>query len=217
MVSQRAGYTGAISRIDIENGGQERVYEGLPSTIEYNPNTGEDRILSIGPNGLAIGEDGTAWIASGGGLSVQTAEALGEFGEGLRGVLRLEGLFGEDPSQATWTPAFDSVQYAIENGADGATTLFNTQSNLNDIEIGPDGQLYAVDAARNVMYGLSPDGEEVESVTVLQRPRRCSPRRNTAWSSRRVAIRAPTTASRSSSVPSRARTTCPTRRAGSKR
>ncbi len=169
LVSQRAGYTGAISRIDIENGGQERVYEGLPSTIEYNPNTGEDRILSIGPNGLAIGEDGTAWIASGGGLSVQTAEALGEFGEGLRGVLRLEGLFGEDPSQATWTPAFDSVQYAIENGADGATTLFNTQSNLNDIEIGPDGQLYAVDAARNVMYGLSPDGEEVESVTVLQK------------------------------------------------
>lgn len=169
LVSQRAGYTGAISRIDLENGGQERVYEGLPSTIEYNPNTGEDRIVSVGPNGLAIGEDGTAWIASGGGLSVQTAEALGEFGEGLRGVLRLEGLFGEDPSQATWTPAFDSVQYAIENGADGATTLFNTQSNLNDIEIGPDGKLYTVDAARNVMYGLSPDGEEVESLTVLQK------------------------------------------------
>ena len=169
LVSQRAGYTGAISRLDLENGGPERVYEGLPSTLEYNPNTGEDRILSIGPNGLAIGEDGTAWIASGGGLSVQTAEALGEFGEGLRGVLRLEGLFGEDPSQATWTPAFDSVQYAIENGPDGATTLFNTQSNLNDIEIGSDGKLYAVDAARNVMYGLSPDGEEVESVSVLQK------------------------------------------------
>jgi Ca2+-binding RTX toxin-like protein len=169
LVSQRAGYTGAISRIDLENGYQERIYEGLPSTIEYNPNTGEDRILSIGPNGLAIGDDGTAWIASGGGLSVQTAEALGEFGEGLRGVLRLEGLFGEDPSQATWTPAFDSVQYALDNGPDGATTLFNTQSNLNDIKIGSDGKLYAVDAARNVMYGLSPDGEEVESVTVLQK------------------------------------------------
>ncbi|MGF1482173.1 MAG: ScyD/ScyE family protein [Cyanophyceae cyanobacterium] len=169
LVSQRAGYTGAISKIDLENGSQERVYEGLPSTIEYDPNTGEDRILSIGPNGLAIGEDGTVWIASGGGLSVQTAEALGEFGEGLRGVLKLEGLFGEEPSQATWTPAFDTVQYAIENGPDGATTLFNTQSNLNDIEIGPDGNLYAVDAARNVMYGLSPDGEEVEGVTVLQK------------------------------------------------
>jgi lysophospholipase L1-like esterase len=169
LVSQRAGYTGAISRVDLENGGQERVYEGLPSTIEYNPNTGEDRILSIGPNGLAIGEDGTAWIASGGGLSIETAEALGEFGDGLRGVLRLEGLFGEDPSQANWTPAFDSVQYAFDNGPDGATTAFNTQSNLNDIEIGSDGKLYAVDAARNVMYGLSSDGEDVESVTVLQK------------------------------------------------
>ena len=169
LVSQRAGYTGAISRIDLENGGQERLYEGLPSTIEYDPNTGEDRTLSIGPNGLAIGEDGTVWIASGGGLTDQTADALGEFGEGLRGVLKLEGLFGEDPSQATWTPAFDSVEYAGENGPDGATTLFNTQSNLNDIEIGPDGNLYAVDAARNVMYGISPDGEEVESVTVLQK------------------------------------------------
>ena len=169
LVSQRAGYTGAISKIDLENGGQERIYEGLPSTIEYNPNTGEDRILSIGPNGLAIDDDGTAWIASGGGLSEATADALGEFGEGLRGVLKLDGLFGEDPSSATWTPGFDAVEYAGENGPDGATTLFNTQSNLNDIEIGPDGNLYGVDAARNVMYGISPDGEEVESVTVLQK------------------------------------------------
>ena len=169
VVSQRAGYTAAITKLDLENGGQERIYEGLPSTIEYNPNTGEDRIISIGSNGLAIGEDGTAWIASGGGLSDATADALGEFGEGLRGVLKLEGLFGEDPSQATWTPAFDSVEYAGENGPDGATTLFNVQSNLNDIEIGPDGNLYAVDAARNVMYGISPDGEEVENVTVLQK------------------------------------------------
>ena len=169
VVSQRAGYTAAITKLDLENGGQERIYEGLPSTIEYNPNTGEDRIISIGSNGLAIGEDGTAWIASGGGLSDATADALGEFGEGLRGVLKLEGLFGEDPSQATWTPAFDSVEYAGENGPDGATTLFNVQSNLNDIEIGPDGNLYAVDAARNVMYGISPDGENVESVSVLQK------------------------------------------------
>ena len=169
LVSQRAGYSAAISKIDLENGGQERVYEGLPSTIEYDPNTGEDRILSIGSNGMAIGEDGTVWIASGGGLSEATAEALGEFGDGLRGVLKLEGLFGENPSQATWTPKFDAVEYAGENGPDGATTLFNTQSNLNDIEIGPDGNLYGVDAARNVMYGISPDGEEVESVTVLQK------------------------------------------------
>jgi phospholipase/lecithinase/hemolysin len=169
LVSQRAGYTGAISRIDLENGTQERIYEGLPSTIEYNPNTGEDRILSIGPNGLAIDDDGTAWIASGGGLSEETANALGEFGEGLRGVLKLEGLFEEDPAQASWTPAFDTVEYAGENGPDGATTLFNTQSNLNDIEVGSDGNLYGVDAARNVMYGISPDGEEAESVTVLQK------------------------------------------------
>lgn len=169
LVSQRAGYSAAITKIDLENGGQEQVYEGLPSTIEYNPNTGEDRILSIGSNGMAIGDDGTVWISSGGGLTEATAEALGEFGEGLRGVLKLDGLFGEDPSQATWTPKFDSVEYASENGPDGATTLFNIQSNLNDIEIGPDGNLYGVDAARNVMYGISPDGENVESVTVLQK------------------------------------------------
>ena len=169
LVSQRAGYTAAITKLDLENGGQERIYEGLPSTIEYNPNTGEDRILSIGSNGMAIADDGTVWISSGGGLSEQTAEELGEFGEGLRGVLKLDGLFSDDPSQATWTPKFDAVAYAGANGPDGATTLFNTQSNLNDIEVGPDGNLYAVDAARNVMYGISPDGENVESVTVLQK------------------------------------------------
>ena len=169
LVSQRAGYTAAITQIDLESGNSERIYEGLPSTIEYDPNTGEDRILSIGSNGFTIDEDGTVWVSSGGGLSEETAEALGEFGDGLRGVLKLDGLFGEDPSEATWAPVFDAVEYAGQNSPDGATTLFNTQSNLNDITIGSDGNLYAVDAARNVMYGISPDGEEVESVTVLQK------------------------------------------------
>ena len=169
VVGQRGGYTGAITAIDTENGGQERIYEGLPSFQEFNPQNGEDRAFGVGVRGFDIAPDGTVWIASGGGLSDATAAAAGEVGEDLRGVLKLSGLFDEDPSAATWSQEFDSVTYAGENGPDGATTLFNTQSNLNDITVAPDGKLYAVDAARNVLYGLESDGDTIDSVTVLQK------------------------------------------------
>ena len=168
LVSQSGGYTGAISKLDIGTGEVERVYEGLPSFREFNPSTGENRVISIGPNGFGIAEDGTVYIASGGGLSNGSVAALGPFAEGVSGVLRLDGLF-EEGVEPDWRLAFNSVEYAGANGPDGATTLFNTQSNLNDIEIGPDGTVYSVDAARNVLYALSPDGEAVEAVTVLQK------------------------------------------------
>ena len=169
LVSQSGGYTGAISALDTETGEVERVYEGLPSFREFNPSTNESRVISIGPNGFGIAEDGTVFVASGGGLSNQSVAALGPFAEGVSGILRLEGLFDEDPSDAEWELAFNSVEYAGANGPDGATTLFNTQSNLNDVEVGPDGAVYTVDAARNVLYELDADGEDVQSVTVLQK------------------------------------------------
>lgn len=171
LVSERGGYTGAITKVDITNpaGGQERVYTGLPSFREFNPTTGEDRVISIGANALTITPDGTAYIASGGGLAPETAVAVGPIGESLQGVLKLEGLFGEDPSKATYTPAFNALEYAAANGPDGATTLYNTESNLYDIVQGADGKLYTIDAARNVAYGLSSDGSTVESVTVIQK------------------------------------------------
>ena len=168
LVSERGGYTGAISKLDLDTGEVARVYEGLPSFREFNPGTGEDRVISIGPNGFGIAEDGTVFVASGGGLSNGSAAALGDFAPGVSGVLRLEGLF-EEGVEPDWQLAFNSVEYAGAKGPDGATTLFNTQSNLNDIEIGADGTVYSVDAARNVLYALSPDGEAVEAVTVLQK------------------------------------------------
>lgn len=169
LVSQSGGYTGAISAFDTETGEVERVYEGLPSFREFNPATGEDRVISIGPNGFGINDAGEVYIASGGGLSNQSVAALGPFAEGVSGILKLDGLFDEDPSNASWELVFDSVEYAGAFGPDGATTLFNTQSNLNDVEIGPDGKVYTVDAARNVLYELDAEGDDVESVTVLQK------------------------------------------------
>ena len=169
LVSQSGGYTGAISAFDAETGTTERVYEGLPSFREFNPSTNESRVISIGPNGFGINDAGEVFIASGGGLSNQSVDALGPFAEGVSGILKLDGLFDEDPSDATWDLAFNSVEYAGAFGPDGATTLFNTQSNLNDVEIGPDGEVYTVDAARNVLYQLDSDGQGVESVTVLQK------------------------------------------------
>ncbi len=171
LVSERGGYTGSISKVNITSpeGGQDRIYTGLPSFREFNPTTGEDRVISIGANGLLITPDGTAYIASGGGLAPQTAAAVGSIGDGLQGVLKLDGLFGADPSQATWTPEFNALAYATNNGPDGATTLFNTESNLYDIIQGADGKLYTVDAARNGIYGLSSDGTTINSFTVLQK------------------------------------------------
>ena len=145
IVGQRGGYTGAITRVDLDSdGGHERVFTGLPSFQEFNPTTGEDRVLGVGVRGMAIAPDGSVFIASGGGLSEQSAALAGDVGNDLRGVLRLDGLFDGNPSDATWTKLFDSVDYAGENGPDGATTAFNTQSNLNDITFGPNGNLFAV-------------------------------------------------------------------------
>ncbi len=171
LVSERGGYTGSITKIDTTsgNGGQERIYTGLPSFREFNPTTGQDRVISIGPNGFTITPDGTVYIASGGGLAPETAVAVGAIGDGLQGVLKLDGLFGADPSKATYTTGFNSLQYAAANGTDGETTLFNTESNLYDIIQGSDGKLYTVDAARNTVYGLSPDGSTLDSATVIQK------------------------------------------------
>jgi len=170
LVSERGGYTGSITSVDVNgDGSQARVYTGLPSFREFNPTTGQDRVISIGPNALTITPDGTVYIASGGGLAPETAAAAGPIANGLQGVLKLTGLFGPDPSQATYTPAFNALTYAAQNGPDGATTLFNTESNLYDIAQGPDGKLYTVDAARNSVYGLTNGGSTVDSVTVLQK------------------------------------------------
>ncbi len=170
LVSERGGNTGSITRVDLDGpDGQKRVFTGLASFREFNPTTGQDRIVSIGPNGLAITPDGTAFVSSGAGLSTQTAATLGAFGDTIRGVVRVDGLFDGDASDATITPTFDSVAYAGANGPDGATTLFNNQSLLNGAALGADGKLYAVDSARNVLYGLKQDGATLDSVTVLQK------------------------------------------------
>ena len=169
LVSERGGYTGSITRLDISGPEvtQERIFTGLASFREYNPITGADRIISIGPNGLAIGEDGTAYVASGGGLAPATAASIAPFSNLTRGLIRVDGLFDGNAADATLTPVFDSINYGSQNGPDGATTLFNTQSNLNDVSFGKEGKLYAVDAARNVLYGLGTDGLAVESATVI--------------------------------------------------
>ena len=174
LVSERGGSTGAITRIGLNsdgssNGTQQTVLTGLASFREFNPTTGQDRVISIGMNGLTISPDGTVYIAAGGGLAPETADAVGPLANQLEGVLKVDGLFGSDPSQATVTPTFNSIQYAQQNGPDGSTTLFNTETNLNDITTGSDGKLYAVDAARNVVYGLSSDSSSVDNVTVLQK------------------------------------------------
>jgi len=171
LVSERGGYTGSITKVNVTDpaGGQDRIYTGLPSFREFNPTTGQDRIISIGANALTITADGTAYIASGGGLAPQTAAAVGPIADGLKGVLKVTGLFGADPSQATYTPEFDALAYATANGPDGAVTLFNTESNLYDITQGSDGKLYTIDAARNGLYGLSSDGSTIDSFTTLQK------------------------------------------------
>ncbi len=114
LVSERGGYTGSITKVNVTDpaGGQDRIYTGLPSFREFNPTTGQDRIISIGANALTITADGTAYIASGGGLAPQTAAAVGPIADGLKGVLKVTGLFGADPSQATYTPEFDALAYA---------------------------------------------------------------------------------------------------------
>ena len=171
FVNERGGFTASITKVELDaDGGQERVFTGLPSIREVNAVTGEDRVISVGSNGFTIAPDGTAYVATGGGLSEATAAGLGPLAPYVKGLLKVEGLFDGDPSDATITPTFDSVAYAGQFGPDGSTTLFNTQSNLNDVVVGADGKVYAVDAARNDMYGFDPgDLSTPDSVTVFQK------------------------------------------------
>jgi len=174
LVSERAGYTGSITRVDLDGKGiptgtQDRVLTGLASFREFNPTTGQDRVISIGQNGLAIAPDGTVYIAAGGGLAPETADAVAPYSSELRGVLKIDGLFGGNPSQATVTPKFDMLTEAYTQSPDGAITAFNTESNANGLTIGADGKLYVVDAARNDFYGLTDGGSTLDSVTVLQK------------------------------------------------
>ncbi len=171
LVSERGGTTGGITKITIGGaGGQQRVLSGLSSFQEFNPTTGQDRVIGIGANGLTITPDGTVYIASGGGLAPETAVAVGPLADTLQGVLKVTGLFGANPAAAVVTPEFNALKYAAANGPDGATTLFNTESNLYDITVGADGKLYTVDAARNLVYGLTNAGRTLDSVTVVQPP-----------------------------------------------
>ena len=172
FVDERGGFTASITRIELDaDGGQERIFTGLPSIREVNAVTGEDRVISVGSNGFTIAPDGTAYVAAGGGLSAATADALGPFGDYVKGLLRIEGLFDGDPSDATITPTFNSVAYAGQNGPDGSQTLFNNQSNLNDVVTGSDGKLYTIDAARNVLYGFDENGDQAapDNATVFQK------------------------------------------------
>ena len=132
LVSERGGNTASITKVDLGTGSQQTVYTGLASFREFNPTTGQDRVISIGMNGMTIAPDGTVYIAAGGGLAPETAVAVGPLADQLQGVLKVDGLFGADPSQATVTPEFNSLTEAATQGPDGAETLYNTESNLND-------------------------------------------------------------------------------------
>ena len=170
LVAERGGNTGGITQIDVNGtGAQQVILTGLASFQEFNPATGQDRVISIGANALAIGADGTAYIASGGGLAPETAAVVGPLADTLQGILRVTGLFGADPSKAVVTPEFNALTYAQANGPDGSQTFFNTESNLYDVVFGTDGKLYTVDAARNVVYGLTNGGATLDSATVLQK------------------------------------------------
>lgn len=170
IASERGGYTGDITSIDVNGtGAQVQVLTGLAGFLEFNPSTNTDRVIGIGANGLTIGADGTVYIASGGGLAPETAEAVGPLADTLQGILKVTGLFGADPSKAVVTTAFNALTYADQNGPDGSQTFFNTESNLYDVAIGTDGKVYTVDAARNVLYGLTNEGATLDSATVVQK------------------------------------------------
>ncbi len=174
LVSERPGFTGSITRVDLDGGGvptgtQETVLTGLASFREFNPTTGQDRVVSIGQNGMTIAPDGTVYLAAGGGLAPETAVATAPYSDELQGVLKVTGLFGPDPSQATVTPEFNTLTEADTQSPDGAITLFNTESNANGITVGADGKVYVVDAARNDVYGLTNNASTLDSVTVLQK------------------------------------------------
>lgn len=52
LVNTRSGFSAPITRVDTDGSGDGgRIFTGLPSFIERNPVTGDDRVISVGSNG----------------------------------------------------------------------------------------------------------------------------------------------------------------------
>lgn len=140
------GATGSITRIDVEEGGQERVAEGLPSIAAQ----GGDGSGAIGPTGVTVADDGTIYVAVGLGAEPAARDALGEQVAGL-GTITAVNAEGEQTIFA------DLAGFEGENNPDADQPDAEADSNPFDVELTPDG-LLAADAGGNDILAIDGDG-----------------------------------------------------------
>jgi hypothetical protein len=165
-ISLQYGETAAIAQISLNGwGGQAELIDGLPSLREFYVSDGAGRILSVGSNDLAISGDGTAYVVTGSGLTIDTQTRLGEDGDSLGTILKIEGLFDDEPGEEV-DALFDFVAYEALNNPDANETTFSMVSNPYAIAQ-MDGMLAVADSGGNAVYWLEDDGLTLLGVTVL--------------------------------------------------
>jgi hypothetical protein len=148
------GATGAVTRVDLDAGSQERVVDDLPSLAPEGGNG------AVGPVDVEVGDGGQLFVTIGLGGSLEDRDGLGAGAEALGTVVQV------DPTDGTWEVFADLLAFEVANDPDAdQPESEGIDSNPFDLEPAADGWL-AVDAGGNDVLSIADDGT-VELVTVL--------------------------------------------------
>lgn len=151
-----AGSTGAITRVDLAEGTQERVVTGLPSSAD------EDGNFALGPHGVSVAADGTLHIAIGLGGNPEMRDAFGETGE------LFAHLVTADPDTGEVTPVADLGAFEQEHDPDGEQTEEGENVDTNPYAVkAVAGGTYVADAGGNDILFVDAETGEVSLVAVL--------------------------------------------------
>lgn len=142
------GTTGQVTRV-APDGSKTVVVTGLPSYNEHG---------AVGPAGIVV-TGGALWVNIGGGAVGANAD-----GAHLQLLPNETSLVRIDPQTGAVAKVADLGAYEQAHNPDGN----NVDSNPYGLAMGPDGNLYAVDAGGNVVYKVVPSSGALSVAQVVQ-------------------------------------------------
>lgn len=144
------GLTGAVTRVDLAAGTQERVATGLPSLSP--PGTHSHGDGAIGAADVAVDDEGNLFVVVGFGGDAADRASLGSDGEGLGTVMKVT-------PQGDMSVFADLLAFEEADNPDADRPgAAEPDSNPFGIELNPDGGFWAVDAGGNDVLSIDETG-----------------------------------------------------------
>ena len=134
------GDTGAITAI--KNGNQKRIVSGLPSLSAFGGS------FAFGPNDIILQNDNQAVVVMGFGADAANRDALGEDGENMGQLLKVNLKSGKMSAFA------DLTTYELDNNPDGDTGISNPNGAIRNF-----GGILVVDAGGNSILDVRGKGK----------------------------------------------------------